>query len=111
MTRMQHGAYAALPTFLDADEAVDLTAIRDHVARLADAGLDGILACGSTGEFVALDEDERMAVAEAAIEAGAGRLSVGVQVGSSSTRAERAARAPRGWRPARTRSPASRRTT
>jgi 4-hydroxy-tetrahydrodipicolinate synthase len=86
MTRMQPGAYAALPTFLDADEAVDLTAIRDHVARLADAGLDGILACGSTGEFVALDEDERMAVAEMAVEAGAGRLSVGVQVGSSSTR-------------------------
>jgi 4-hydroxy-tetrahydrodipicolinate synthase len=42
--------------------------------------------CGSTGEFVALDEDERMAVAEAAIEAGAGRLAVGVQVGTSSTR-------------------------
>jgi len=86
MTRMQPGAYAALPTFLDADEALDLTAIREHVARLADAGLDGILACGSTGEFVALDEDERIAVAEAALEAGAGRLSVGVQVGSSSTR-------------------------
>jgi 4-hydroxy-tetrahydrodipicolinate synthase len=80
------GAFAALPTFFDADDAVDAAAIAGHVRRLADTGLDGVLACGSTGEFVALDEDERMAVAEAALEGAAGRIAVAVQVGTSATR-------------------------
>src|SRR5215207_9473448 len=84
--RLAPGAYAALPTFLGADDAVDTVAIAAHVHRLADAGLDGVLASGSTGEFVALEDSERMAVAEAAIEAGAGRIAVAVQVGSSATR-------------------------
>jgi 4-hydroxy-tetrahydrodipicolinate synthase len=81
------GAYAALPSFLDDDEELDLGAIRRHVERLAAAGLDGVLACGSTGEFAALEEHERMAVAEAALEAGGGRLRVAVQVGTPFTRA------------------------
>jgi 4-hydroxy-tetrahydrodipicolinate synthase len=81
------GALAALPTFLDADGAVDAGAIRGHVERLAAAGLDGVLACGSTGEFAALEEAERMAVAEAAIAGAAGRVAVAVQVGTPATAA------------------------
>src|SRR5262249_5561424 len=87
MPAMRTGAFAALPTFLDADGEVDLRAVAEHVGRLADGGLDGVLACGSTGEFAALEEEERPAVTEAAIGAGAGRLAVAVQVGTPSTRA------------------------
>ena len=56
MPGMQPGAYAALPTFFDADEAVDLAAIREHVVRFADAGPRRQPGLRSTGEFVALDE-------------------------------------------------------
>ena len=49
------------------------------------AGTDGILV-RPTGEFPALDEDERMAVAEAAIEQATGRIAVGVHVGTPATR-------------------------
>ena len=80
------GSFTALVTLFAADGEVDLDAVRSHVVRIADAGGDGVLVCGSSGEFPALDESERMAVCEAAIEAAAGRLTVGVHVGTPATR-------------------------
>jgi 4-hydroxy-tetrahydrodipicolinate synthase len=83
---MRTGAFTALVTLFDASGDVDHAATAAHVVRLADAGQDGILVCGSSAEFPALDEAERMAVCETAIEAAAGRLSIAVHVGTPATR-------------------------
>lgn len=58
-----------------------IPALVDHLER---AGVAGIYAVGSTGEGVSLAIDERMAVAEAYLEAAKGRLPVFVQVGHDS---------------------------
>ena len=42
-----------------------MTAIAGLTEFLADGGVDGVLACGTTGEGVLLDRTERLAVAEA----------------------------------------------
>jgi 4-hydroxy-tetrahydrodipicolinate synthase len=83
---MRTGSFVALVTLFDDDGEVDLAATRAHVERVVAAGSDGVLVCGSTGEFPALDEDERMAVAEAAIAQAGGRIAVGVHVGTPATR-------------------------
>lgn len=64
---------------------VDLSALRRLVAHLADAGVAGFIACGSTGEAAMLDEAEEEAVLAAAIEA-AGDLPV--LMGLAGVRAE-----------------------
>src|SRR5689334_15557017 len=83
---MRTGSFAALITLFDGDGEVDLAATRAHVERLVAAAPAGALVCGSTGEFPALDEHERMALAEAAIAQADGRIAVGVHVGTPATR-------------------------
>lgn len=56
----------AAPTPFDERGDLDLEAFRGNVARWLEAGVDGILALGSTGEAVHLDDDEAVAVLEAA---------------------------------------------
>jgi dihydrodipicolinate synthase/N-acetylneuraminate lyase len=84
---MRRGLYAALPTFLHPDETLDLAAYAAHVVRLAEAGVDGVLVAGSSGEFPALDEAERRLLAETAVQAADRRLAVAVHVGAGSTAA------------------------
>lgn len=54
------------------DGAVDHAALRALVLRLRGEGIAGFVACGSTGEAAALDEDEQLAVLDTVIEAAAG---------------------------------------
>jgi N-acetylneuraminate lyase len=54
------------------------------VERLVSEGASGLYVCGATGEGVSLTREERMAVAEAYINAAASRLPVIVQVGHNS---------------------------
>jgi 4-hydroxy-2-oxoglutarate aldolase len=56
------GIYPPLPTFFDADEALDLDTLRHHIARLSAAGITGFVALGSNGEAVHLDDGERRQV-------------------------------------------------
>lgn len=84
---MRTGAFTALVTLFDDAGEVDHAAVAAHVLRVAEAGQDGILVCGTSAEFSLLDESERMAVTETAIEAAAGRIGVIVHVGAPSTRA------------------------
>jgi dihydrodipicolinate synthase/N-acetylneuraminate lyase len=86
---MVSGSFAALVTLFSADGEVDVAETRAHVDRLAEAGCDGVLVCGTSSEFPALDEHERVVIAEAAIDAAAGRMTVAVHVGSPSTRMTR----------------------
>jgi 4-hydroxy-2-oxoglutarate aldolase len=78
------GIYPPVPTFFDADEELDLPALREHITRLRAHGIANIVALGSNGEAVHLDADERRRViatireavgAEAQVLAGAGALS------------------------------------
>src|SRR4051794_41906127 len=83
---MLSGAIAAAVTPLSADgDALDERAIEPLVAFLAEAGLDGVLACGTTGEGVLLSVDERRRVVERVLEARVGALQVAVHAGAQTT--------------------------
>ena len=83
---MLRGAIAAAVTPLSADgDAVDETATGPLVAFLAEAGLDGVLACGTTGEGVLLSVDERRRVVEQFLAARVGELQVAVHAGAQTT--------------------------
>jgi len=66
------GAFAPVPTPLDAALAFDQKAQAAHLKWLASEGLDGALILGTNGEFPSFSLDERRAVAEAAVVANSG---------------------------------------
>ena len=49
---------AAISTPFAEDGSVALDPFAEHVAWLADAGLDGVFVAGTTGEGVLLEDDE-----------------------------------------------------
>jgi 4-hydroxy-tetrahydrodipicolinate synthase len=55
------------------DGGVDLPALRRLATHCAQAGVDGFVACGSTGEAAALDDDEQAAVLDTVLAAGGGK--------------------------------------
>ena len=82
------GAVAASVTpFREAGAAVDLEAIGPLVEHLAAAGVDGVLALGTTGEGILLETAERRAAAAAFVKAGRGRLTMMVHCGAQTTAA------------------------
>jgi 4-hydroxy-tetrahydrodipicolinate synthase len=68
------------------DDAVDEAALRDLVERQVEAGVDGIVPCGSTGEAATLSYAEHRRVVEICVEAAGGRVQVLAGTGSNSTR-------------------------
>lgn len=60
--------YSAPTTPIDAHDQFDPGAFREHLTWLKQAGLDGAIVCGSTGEFAALDDSERIAAFEVALD-------------------------------------------
>ncbi|HSO23278.1 MAG TPA: dihydrodipicolinate synthase family protein [Chondromyces sp.] len=70
--QLPKGAYAPIPTPLDAELRFDAEAQRTHLCWLAGEGLDGALVLGTNGEFPSLALAERRTVAEAAAAAGSG---------------------------------------
>jgi N-acetylneuraminate lyase len=83
---MLQGALAAAVTPLrDAGEALDEEAIAPYVDFLAAAGLDGLLALGTTGEGISLPVEQRRRAGRLFVEAGRGRLAVAVHCGAQST--------------------------
>jgi len=75
---------AAISTPFAQDGSVALGAFAEHVAWLAEAGLDGVFVAGTTGEGVLLEDDEIAALTE---RAAGGQVRVIAQVGRPSTRA------------------------
>ncbi len=63
------GVYVAVATLFDRAGALDLDRFQAHCARLAGAGVAGLVPVGSLGEYEALTEDERAAVVKAARDA------------------------------------------
>jgi dihydrodipicolinate synthase/N-acetylneuraminate lyase len=82
-----HGAIAAAVTPLkDGGRTLDLGSVRSLVSFLADGGVDGVLACGTTGEGVLLSVDERRRVAEAFTAVRPEGFQVAVHAGAQTTR-------------------------
>jgi 4-hydroxy-tetrahydrodipicolinate synthase len=65
---------------------VDEESLRNLVERQIEAGIDGLVPCGSTGESATLSHLEHRRVVESVIETAAGRVPVIAGAGSNSTR-------------------------
>lgn len=85
MTAHLSGVLTALATPFTADEQIDVDTLRHLVDRSIDGGVDGVVACGSTGEFAAMTGAERRLVVETVIDQTAGRVPVIAQTGAVST--------------------------
>lgn len=81
---MLRGALAAAVTPLAGDQ-LDEDAIPPYVDFLAAAGLDGLLALGTTGEGILFRVDERRRAVESFVAASAGRLQVAAHCGAQTT--------------------------
>jgi dihydrodipicolinate synthase/N-acetylneuraminate lyase len=81
-----HGAIAAAATpFTDGATALDAEALGPLVAFLAEGGMDGVLACGTTGEGVLLSAAERRAIVERFLEVRPRDFQVAVHAGAQTT--------------------------
>ena len=81
---MFSGTHTALITPFR-DGQIDMDAFRALIDRQADAGIDGIVPVGTTGESPTLNADEHLEVIKAAVEFAAGRLKVIAGTGANST--------------------------
>jgi dihydrodipicolinate synthase/N-acetylneuraminate lyase len=73
-----------LTHFTDKD-AIDEAATLAHLEFLVEAGVDGIFALGTTGEFFVMSLEERKRVAALVVRGAAGKTPVFVHVGANST--------------------------
>jgi 1-pyrroline-4-hydroxy-2-carboxylate deaminase len=80
------GVLPAITTKMSADQQVDIAAVKADVAFQIDAGVDGIIVCGSLGEASSLEREEKLAIAKAAIETAAGRVPILLTIAEDSTR-------------------------
>ncbi|HET8554560.1 MAG TPA: dihydrodipicolinate synthase family protein [Rhodanobacteraceae bacterium] len=89
------GIYVPLVTPFDADGALDTATLEALVEAMIDKGVAGLAACGTTGEYYALDDAERTQVLETVHRVAAGRIGLIAGIGDLSSRRslERAAEA------------------
>jgi 4-hydroxy-tetrahydrodipicolinate synthase len=81
---MFEGVLTALVTPLR-DGGIDEPALRGLVERQIDAGIDGLVPCGSTGESATLSHAEHRRVVEIVVQATRGRVPVVAGTGSNNT--------------------------
>ncbi|MEV5847318.1 4-hydroxy-tetrahydrodipicolinate synthase [Streptomyces sp. NPDC051985] len=86
MSAQLSGVLTALASPFAADGQLDEKVLRRLVDRSIDGGVDGVVACGSTGEFAAMTGDERRLLVETVVDQAAGRVPVVAQTGAVSTR-------------------------
>lgn len=63
------GVYPAMCTPFNNDGGIDFQTLRDDAQRLEDAGVDGLVPMGSTGESATVSHDEHVEVIEAVVDA------------------------------------------
>ena len=80
------GCGTAIVTPFKADGKIDDQALRALVNWQVDAGIDFIVACGSTGEAATLDEDEWLHAVHLVVDAAGGRVPVWAGCTHNSTR-------------------------
>ncbi len=81
---MFEGTFTALLTPFRSG-GVDEAALRQLVELQVEAGVDGVVPCGSTGESATLSHDEHRRVVEIVVAAAAGRVQVVAGTGSNNT--------------------------
>ncbi|WP_216590062.1 4-hydroxy-tetrahydrodipicolinate synthase [Streptomyces brasiliscabiei] len=85
MSSQLSGVLTALASPFAPDGQLDEKTLRRLVDRSIDGGVDGVVACGSTGEFAAMSASERRRVVETVVDQAAGRVPVIAQTGAVST--------------------------
>lgn len=86
MPKTFRGTYTVMITPNDDAGRLDLPALAAFVDWQIREGIHGLIPLGSTGEFLSLSEDERVAVAETVIRVAAGRVPVLIGTGAEDTR-------------------------
>ena len=77
LSDLPHAAVSPpIVTPFDGAGDVDVDALASHVDALVEAGIDGIVPCGTTGEFAGLTADERRTAIETVADAADGRVPV-----------------------------------
>ena len=79
------GVYTAMVTPMKQDQSVDYEALEALVDYLIGQGMHGLIPLGSTGEFYALNDEERSNVIDVTIKAAAGRVPVIAGTNAAST--------------------------
>jgi len=82
---MIKGLIPACVTPLDLMENIDVEAVKMHMDYLLDCGVDGLLYCGTTGEFNCLNNEKRKLLIETAVNNNRGRTIIMVGIGATST--------------------------
>ena len=86
MTQRLHGAIAASITPLkDGGRTLDTMAFEDLTSFLAAGGVDGVLACGTTGEGVLLSVAERRTITELFLDSRPAGFQIAVHAGAQTT--------------------------
>lgn len=86
MPQAPEGVFAPVATLFDADGELDLVRFKKNMDWYARSPLDGVVIMGSNGEYVSLDQDEKLRLIEAGVEAVDGRKVVMAGTGTESTR-------------------------
>lgn len=79
------GPIVAMTTHFKDDLSIDLDAMRILTEYYVNCGIKTVIVTGSTGQFVTLTDEERVAVQKAVIDAAAGRITVIAGTAHSST--------------------------
>jgi 4-hydroxy-tetrahydrodipicolinate synthase len=79
------GVYPAMTTPFREDGSIDFQTLRTDARRLVDAGVDGLVPVGSTGESATLSHDEHIEVVEAVVDAVGDEVPVIAGSGSNNT--------------------------
>ena len=82
---MFHGVMTALVTPFGAGGAIDEEALRAHIERQIEAGVDALVPAGTTGEAATLNMAEHKRVIRVTVEQARGRVPVIAGTGSNST--------------------------
>ncbi|GLU30978.1 dihydrodipicolinate synthase family protein [Trinickia caryophylli] len=96
MALVWKGVLPAVTTKFHEDFSIDRAWTKKNIEAQIDAGVDGIIVCGSLGEASTLSLDEKLEVLDVAVEAARGRVPVLLTIAENSTldgcrQAERAA--------------------
>lgn len=86
MTSPFRGVFTVMITPFDRAGGLDLAALAAFTDWQIRQGIHGLIPLGSTGEFLSLSEEERVAVARTVIETAAGRVPVLIGTGAEDTR-------------------------
>ncbi|HXH72773.1 MAG TPA: 4-hydroxy-tetrahydrodipicolinate synthase [Mariprofundaceae bacterium] len=82
---MFHGTMTALVTPFDNQGKIDEEALRAHVERQIEAGVEGLVPAGTTGEAATLSFEEHVEVIRITVEQANGRVPVIAGTGSNNT--------------------------